>query len=324
MRVNHPASATPHTADLRSPFRPITRFLPFPHLPHMPMTKIPLRQIRLLLVLTSFATSFVRAATYKDIEYGQAAGVSLRLDAFVPDGPGPHPAVILVHGGGWTGGDKDGGRNQGYMMPLHAPLTAAGFAWFSINYRLAPAHRHPAAVEDVETAIRWVKAHATEYRVDPRRLALSGESAGGHLVALAAVRADASTRVAAVAPIYGVFDLAAEAQRRQGLIPSFNKLLGRDVLDETMKKLMHDASPIHFVKPGLPPFLLMHGDADQTVAYQQSLDMQARLRAASVPCELITVKGGPHGMLPWPALAPDFKDRFVAWLRATLPAPATK
>jgi acetyl esterase/lipase len=240
------------------------------------MTKKALRLLTLFILLTPFASSFLRAATHKDIEYGQAAGVSLRLDAFVPDGPGPHPAVILVHGGGWTGGDKDGGRNQGYMMPLHAPLTAAGFAWFSINYRLAPAHRHPAAVEDVETAIRWVKAHAAEYRVDPRRLALSGESAGGHLVALAAVRADASTRVAAVAPIYGVFDLAAEAQRRQGLIPSFNKLLGRDVLDETMQKLMHDASPIHFVKPGLPPFLLMHGDADQTVAYQQSLDMQAR------------------------------------------------
>ncbi len=292
--------------------------------PPLPMKNNSLRLLTLLIFLTPLVSSAVRAVTHKDIEYGQAAGVSLRLDAFVPDGPGPHPAVILVHGGGWTGGDKDGGRNQGYMMPLHAPLTAAGFAWFSINYRLAPAHRHPAAVEDVETAIRWVKAHAAEYRVDPRRLALSGESAGGHLVALAAVRADASTRVAAVAPIYGVFDLAAEAQRRQGLIPSFNKLLGRDVLDDTMLKLMHDASPIHFVRPGLPPFLLMHGDADQTVAYQQSLDMQARLRAAGVPCELITVKGGPHGMLPWPPLAPDFQDRFVAWLRVTLSAPATK
>ncbi len=278
---------------------------------------------RLLLTTLLCAVAPLRAAVLTNLEYGQAAGVSLKLDAYVPDGPGPHPTVILVHGGGWTGGDKDGGKNQGYMMPMHEPLSTAGFAWFSINYRLAPAHRHPAQVEDVETAIRWVKAHAGEYRLDPRRIALSGESAGGHLVALAAVRADDSTRVAAVVPFYGVFDLVAEAHRRGGAIPSFNKLLGRDTLDETMLKLMRDASPQNFVKPGLPPFLLVHGTADQTVAYQQSVDMQTRLRAAGVPCELLPIKDGPHGMLPWPKLAPDFKDRVVAWLRKTLAVPPT-
>lgn len=182
-----------------------------------------------------------------------------------------------------------------------------------------------AAVEDVETAIRWLKAHATEYRIDPRRIALSGESAGGHLVAMAAVRANDQTRVAAVVPFYGVFDVVAEAKRRNGAIPSFTKLFGRETLDDTMLKLMHDASPINFVKPGLPPFLLLHGDADQTVAYQQSVDMQSRLRAAGVTCEFITIKGGPHGMVPWPRLAPDFKDRVVAWLRTTLSSvPAVK
>ena len=244
--------------------------------------------------------------------------MSLRLDAFVPDGPGPHPAVILVHGGGWSGGDKGGGPKKGYMAPMHELLSAAGFAWFSINYRLSPEFRYPAAVEDVETAIRWLKAHAAEYRIDPRRIALSGESAGGHLVAMAAVRANSATRVAAVVPFYGVFDFVAETRRRNGAIPSFTKLFGRETLDDTMLKLMHDASPINFVKADLPPFLLLHGTADQSVAYQQSVDMQSRLRAAGVPCELITIKNGPHGMLPWPPLAPDFKDRVVTWLRTTL------
>lgn len=279
-------------------------------------------KLRHLVLLTLSTVATAHAALLTDLEYGTAAGVSLRLDAFIPDGPGPHPAVILVHGGGWSGGDKDGGPKKGYMAPMHAPLSAAGFAWFSINYRLAPAFRHPAAVEDVETAIRWVKAHATDYRVDPRRIALSGESAGGHLVALAAVRADRTTRVAAVVPFYGVFDLAAEAKRRHGLIPSFHKLFGRDTLDDTMLRMLHDASPVHYVRPGLPPFLLVHGSADETVAYEQSVTLQAKLRAAEVPCELITIPGGPHGMLPWPPLAPDFKDRVVAWLRRAMPADA--
>eukprot|EP01031_Cornospumella_fuschlensis_P017692 gene17692-21640_t len=96
-----------------------------------------LRRILTFCLALAAATS-ASAATHLDLEYGQAAGVSLRLDAYVPDGPGPHPTVILVHGGGWSGGDKDGGRSKGYMVPMHAPLTAGGFAWFSINYRLAP------------------------------------------------------------------------------------------------------------------------------------------------------------------------------------------
>lgn len=272
----------------------------------------------LLIFLTVATVGALRAELVKDIEYGQAAGVSLRLDASVPSGKGPFPAVILVHGGGWSNGDKDGGPKKGYMAPLHEPLSAAGFAWFSINYRLAPKFNHPAQVEDVETAIRWVKAHAADYHVDPKRIALSGESAGGHLVALAAVRADASTRLAAIVPFYGVFDFAAEAKRRAGVIPSFNKLFGRETQDDTMVKLMHDASPMNFVKPGLPPFLLVHGTADQSVAYQQSVDMLARLRAAGVPAELLTIKDGPHGMLPWPPLAPDFKDKVVTWLQKTM------
>src|SRR5690349_2671850 len=108
-------------------------------------------------------TTALTAATFRaDLEYGQADGESLRLDACVPDGPGPFAAVILVHGGAWNSGDKSGGSGKGLMAPMFEPLTRAGFAWFSINYRLAPKHPYPACIEDVETAIRWVKAHAAE------------------------------------------------------------------------------------------------------------------------------------------------------------------
>ena len=100
-----------------------------------------------------------------DFEYGRAGGERLLLDVSGPDGPGPFPVALLIHGGGWTGGDKTGD-----IAPLLRPLTAAGFTCFIINYRLAPQHRWPACRNDVLAAIRWVKAHATDYRGDPARV----------------------------------------------------------------------------------------------------------------------------------------------------------
>ncbi len=269
-----------------------------------------------LVMLVAGTAAF--AAAPVEIEYGQAAGESLKLDAWVPEGPGPFPAVILVHGGGWSGGDKSGGPRKGYMAPLHTPLEKAGIAWFSINYRLAPKHLYPACIEDVETAIRWVKAHAKEHRVDPKCIAISGESAGGHLVALAVVRADESTRLAAALPIYGVFDMTAMATPGEALRTPFARLFGRETADETAMALLREASSLGKVKAGLPPFLLVHGTADATVPLAQSERMLEKLRAAKVPAELITIPGGAHGMLGWDALAPDFKDRIVAWLKTTL------
>ncbi len=256
----------------------------------------------------------VKAAVETDIEYGRAAGESLRLDAYVPEGAGPFPAVILVHGGGWTTGDKNGGPRKGFMYPMHASIEKAGFAWFSINYRLAPAHRYPACIEDVETAIRWVKANTARFRIDPRRIALSGESAGGHLVALAAVRADANTRLAAIVPFYGVFDMEARATPNEPLPRNYVALFNRQTLDESTRPILREASPLTHVKAGLPPFLLVHGTADATVPLAQSERMLSRLREVGVACELQTVPGGAHGMLGWKALAPDFDDKVVAWL----------
>src|SRR5215470_7704208 len=102
-----------------------------------------------MLCLTSPCTA-ADPALRTDIEFAKPGGVSLTLDAFVPDGPGPFPTCILVHGGGFVRGDK-----QTYIKPLFGPLSEAGFTWFTINYRLAPEHRWPACSEDVETAVRW-------------------------------------------------------------------------------------------------------------------------------------------------------------------------
>ncbi len=257
-----------------------------------------------------------RAGIRKDLEYSRAAGESLRLDACVPNGKGPFPAAILVHGGGWTGGDKSKG-----VDPLFAPLSGAGIAWFSINYRHAPKYHFPASVEDVEAAIRWVKEHAAKLNVDPRRLALVGESAGGHLVVMAVVRAKEDTRVAAVVPFYAPVDLVADSERRGGLSLSLRELFGRpSEIDEQATQLLREASPINYVRPGLPPFLLLHGTADMSVPYNQSVQLQAKLKAAGVSSEIITIDDGVHGMARWEATAPTYKNNVAKWIGEKLGA----
>ncbi len=157
--------------------------------------------------------------------YARVGRESLRLDVCVPSGKGPFPAALLVHGGGWIGGDRTQAANA-----LVRPLTDAGIAWIAVGYRLAPQHRYPAQVEDVEAAIRWTKANGARFGIDAKRLALVGESAGGHLVAAAAVRAKDDTRVAAVVPFFAPVDLESDSDRRGGLSASMRALFGRTEL----------------------------------------------------------------------------------------------
>ena len=263
----------------------------------------------LLAVLAGFAVAARADDVRANLVYGQADGQDLKLDACVPAGPGPFAAAILVHGGGWTSGDK-----RVNFAPLFAPLHQAGIAWFSINYRLAPKYRYPACLDDVQTAIRWVGAHAADFRVDPARIALVGESSGGQLVEMAALRAGPGPRLAAVVPFYAPCDLVAEMRKRGNLGRSMVALFGRPQFDDAMGGLMHDASPLHFVHPGLPPFLLVHGTSDRIVPYEQSVQFQAALRAAGVACDLVTIANGLHSMGNWNRVAPHYGDQVVQWL----------
>src|SRR4051812_27620097 len=152
------------------------------------------RFVYLLVLTTGLAAA---AALQSDIEYGKAGGVSLKMDAWIPDGKGPFPTVIVVHGGGWQNGDK-----QKNCQPLFEPLTKAGFAWFTVNYRLAPQYHYPAAVDDVVQAIRHIEAHAKDYKVDMQRVAITGESAGGHIVSLIGAKDAKELHLAARVPFY--------------------------------------------------------------------------------------------------------------------------
>lgn len=261
-------------------------------------------------------------ATYRVIENVEfrREPVSLKLDAHLPSGKGPFPAVILVHGGGWTGGDK----TASFLRPLFPVLDQTGYAWFSIDYRLAPQHPLPAAEEDVIEAIRWVKAHAREYHVDPKRIALMGESAGAHLVNVVGARNRKPDDVAAVVSFYGPIDLYRlfGLKRDQGgpapagLKPIFQitSLEGAD------GEKLRNASPDTHLNPRTPPFLFIQGTHDPAVPYEQAILAQELFKQKGLPFDLITVQDGIHGVINWER-DPKFqayKSQMIDWLHAHL------
>ncbi|HRE05913.1 MAG TPA: alpha/beta hydrolase [Opitutaceae bacterium] len=258
----------------------------------------------------------------RDVEYGRAGEVSLRLDACTPPGPGPFPVAILVHGGGWSGGTRTGAEKPGSgadITPWFSTFTEAGFVWFSIDYRLAPAHRWPAQLEDVLTAIRWVKAHAGEYRGDPSRIVIVGHSAGGHLALQAAVVAEADTRVQAAVGYAPVSDLEFDSEVRGGPSSSLQNLfqVTRELTPETRARL-RASSPIGHVKPGLPPMLILHGDADRTVPVAMSRRFEEKMLAAGNTCDVVVLPRAPHGLLAWDKLVPTYRAQLTTWLQAKL------
>ena len=191
-----------------------------------------------------------------------------------------------------------------------------------MNYRLAPANRRPACFEDVLTAVRWVKAHAAEYKGDPTRIALLGYSAGGHLVMLAGTQTNADTRVQAVAAFAPPTDLVADNERRGGLTPSMRALFGWQStnLTDEVRAVLKENSALSHVQPGLPPVLIFNGSADKTVPHAQSENFINALKAVNVDAMLITIPGGQHRISDWKKFSPDWQQQWVAWLNEKLAA----
>jgi acetyl esterase len=275
------------------------------------------RHLALLLTLST-ALGF-GASEYKvipDVEYSRPGGFSLQLDAHIPPGKGPFPAVILVHGGGWSAGDKAGK----FIQPLFDPLDQTGFAWFTINYRLAPQFSYPAPADDLEAAVRFVKKHEKEYKVNPERIALMGESAGGHLVNVVGAKNDVG--VAAVVCFYGPIDMVEWSKRLEGkpLTPAMQAFFNMKTMDEAGRANIRATSPRIYLNSKTPPFLVIHGTKDEAVDYSQALLTVELLKKLGVPCELITVQDGVHGVMNWEK-EPRFqtyKAPMIAWLHKTL------
>jgi acetyl esterase/lipase len=226
------------------------------------------------------------STVYHDVQYGSADGFTLLLDVYVPDG-GPHPAVLLIHGGGWRQGDKADWAPEGER------LAAAGFAAFAVNYRLAPAggtwHAW-APVEDLRGAARWLRANAASYGVDPTKLAALGDSAGGHLALLLGTTGQTGQdRVEAVVSWSGPTELRLLAsQQASNAVTNYVGCAPGDCSD-----LYEMLSPLVHVGAATAPTYLANS-TQEIVPLQQATDMAQRLEQAGVPHVLRLLDGNLH------------------------------
>lgn len=240
---------------------------------------------------------------------GQPLAVEISLPS--PRPTAPAPAVIYVHGGGWEHGSKAGG---GFLEQLRPQLNAKGFVVASIDYRLAPADKWPAQIVDAKCAVRYLRAHASTYGIDAQRIGAWGGSAGGHLVSLMGTAdasagfdvgewASESSRLQAVVDLFGPADLTVSAwpsDATRVIAEVFGVAPGS--ASDTLTK----ASPVTWISRDDPPFLILQGDADQTVPASQSQEFAAKLKSAGVPATLVMVRSGPHGLAnPKEQPAPD-------------------
>ncbi len=230
----------------------------------------------------------------EDVTYCVMEGVALKMDIYYPAvNNGLFPVTMYVHGGGWRSGNKGAGTGQA-DIPF---LQRAGFLVVSVNYRLAPEYKFPAMIEDVKCAVRYLRANAGQYNLDPERIGVWGTSAGGHLVAMLGATDESagfdvgeyleySSRVQAVVVMFGPADLTVgtgDGRRARNIFGDFDLAL---------------ASPVTYVSADDPPFLILHGEEDTTVSIRQAEILLAALTEAGVPAELVPVVNAGHSFLP--------------------------
>lgn len=275
------------------------------------------------------------AVTMQTLQYAAPDGRPLLLDLYVPQGaPTPVPVIVFVHGGGWAVGSRKGLDFQRYF-------AREGIAMASIDYRLTPSITFPKDAEDVKTAVRWLRAQAGAYGLDPKRIGLWGTSAGGHLVSIAALsparlfegegNSEQSSAVQCVLDAYGPTELAlmdVQTEAERTTLQPINPRLARWMAHRHLRpfpEMHHDlpdspesrlvgaplqsvparvraASPLTYVSREAPPFLIMHGLADNSVPHHQSILLYEALAAKGREVTLRLIDGLPHGFVNDPGL----------------------
>ncbi len=238
--------------------------------------------------LNPFAFRDSRIQRTGNIAYVTGGGLRQQLDVYrLATGVQEAPVLLQIHGGAWVIGEK---RQQG--LPLMMELARRGWVCVAINYRLSPRHAWPAHLEDCKHALAWIQRSIQDFGGDPRFVAVTGGSAGGHLSALVALTENdpryqqgfegADTRVAACVPFYGVYDWTRDADRHHG--SRFRQMLGRMVMQapyEEAPERYREASPIHRIHSDLPPFLVIHGRNDSLAPAAGARDFAQRLQQES-------------------------------------------
>jgi acetyl esterase/lipase len=257
----------------------------------------------LLLGLRAGPIAAAEARVLRNVTYAQLGDLSLALDLHLPAEPSRPPLLVWVHGGAWRSGSRE--------SPPIAPLVERGFAVASVDYRLTPVAPFPAQVHDIKAAIRFLRAKQTELGIDASRIAIAGDSAGGHLAALVGVSAgvaelegdvgehrDQSSAVQAIVSFYGPTNLTTilDQSTPHGLgvrVPALQLLL--EGQPEDKPELAKLASPVTHVDAGDPPLLMFHGDQDPQVPINQSHELMGRYEKLDLPARLEVVYGGGHG-----------------------------
>ena len=222
----------------------------------------------------------------RDIVYKQLDSISLKLDIYkLKNLKTAAPVLIFIHGGGWSKGDKSD------YLPYLVDYAEKGYVTVTVSYRLSGIAPFPAAVQDVECAVQWIRDHSGEYMINPDKIALIGGSAGGHLAMMHAYSDTSNSRVQAVVNIYGPTDLTTEYARYRG---ECLKFLGKSYHEAP--DLYRAASPRTYISPDDPPTLIFHGTIDSLVPVSQSDSLQKWLDHARIPNEYHRLKGWPHTM----------------------------
>jgi acetyl esterase/lipase len=249
------------------------------------------------------ASSSQAAPTHADASYGTHP--AQMVDAYLAKSDSPMPTMIFIHGGGWRKGSK---RNV--PRYLRNAVEEGWLSVVSVEYRFTDVAVHPAQTHDCLRPVQFVRAEAKEWNIDPDRLGVTGGSAGGHLsmyVALHDDIADAesadpvarlSSRVSCALPFAGPSNWSLLRTIPHGH-PAYRQLIGYEPgtpVAEMDKARMTSVSPISFVSADDPPIMVVHGDADVIVPYAHATTLMERLQAAAVEAELVTVKGGKHGI----------------------------
>ena len=250
-----------------------------------------------LLLETPRATSEIEVI--RDVVYGAGGETPLLLDLAMPKtGDGPFPVVVFLHGEGWRAG------NRQQMNHFIEGVARLGYVGVTVEYRLVPSVRFPTPVEDCKAAVRWLRANATKYRMNPEHIGVVGFSAGGHLAAMLGVAAEkdglegtggnpgVSSRVQAVVNFFGPTDFTTRDWPRDLETEVLEPFLGGSFADRA--DIYRKASPISYVTQDAAPFLFFHGSDDRLVPVNQSIRLGEKLKSAGVPAEVNVLAGENH------------------------------
>ncbi|OAI46086.1 hypothetical protein AYO44_11935 [Planctomycetaceae bacterium SCGC AG-212-F19] len=262
------------------------------------------------------------------IVYGRANGQELTLDLAMPREGGPFPALVTIPGGGWEWIAQPDSMNI-----LAEMLAEHGFVAAELTYRLAPRDKYPAQIEDCKAAVRWLRANAAKYRIDPERIGALGFSSGAQLACLLGLtkpadglegetnHADASSRVDAVVSFFGPTDFTLRSW-----LERYEKRLMLSVLGAPFAEhpeLYQRASPVHYVRPEAPPHLFFHGTEDTIVSIEHSRLLAAKLQAVGASARLVEVPGQNHGAWPRRVFNPCL-EQAIGFLQEKLTKPVAK